>query len=76
MAKKKTDNYGEGLERLEKIVHKLEEEDLELDDMVSAVEEGLELAEQLKGHLENAENRVKKLKQKYKVDSRDADEVV
>lgn len=73
---KKNIEYGDGLAKLEKIVDSLEDNELELDKMVSLVEEGLELAEQLKKHLESAENKVQKLKQKYQLDKGDANEMV
>jgi exodeoxyribonuclease VII small subunit len=76
MAKKKLEKYGEGLEALEKIVHSLEENNLDLDEMVDAVEKGLELAEKLKNHLEVAENKVNALKKKYQVHESDADDLV
>lgn len=66
---KKSDNYGIKLAKLEKIVEDLESENLELDKMISCVEEGLELADGLKKELDEAENKIVKLKQKYHLDN-------
>lgn len=66
---KKSDNYGIKLAKLEKLVEDLESENLELDKMISCVEEGLELADGLKKELDEAENKIVKLKQKYHLDN-------
>lgn len=66
---KKNDNYGTKLAKLEKLVEDLESDNLELDKMISSVEEGLELADSLKKELDQAENKIQKLKQKYQLDN-------
>ncbi|CAO0819757.1 Exodeoxyribonuclease 7 small subunit [Desulfarculales bacterium] len=59
MAKaKKEDGFEQSLRRLEEIVDKLEDEDLELEEAIALFEEGVKLAEACGGRLDTAEKKV------------------
>lgn len=66
--KKVVTDYAVGLQELEKIVKALEDDTLDLDKMLVAVERGLVLAEDLQKYLDNAENKVQQLQKKYRLD--------
>ncbi len=53
--------FEEALQRLEAIVDRLEEGDLELEDALAAFEEGVALAKRCAGQLEDAERRIEVL---------------
>lgn len=66
--KKGVQDYSAGLSELEKIVQSLEDESLDLDAMLVAVERGLVLAEDLQKYLDAADNKVQQLQKKYRVE--------
>lgn len=57
-------SFEEAMEKLEKIVEKLESGELSLEESVKSFEEGIELSKLCKKKLEIAENRVKKIVEK------------
>lgn len=62
MAKKSKDiSFEASFQRLEEIVTALEQGSESLEDSLQLFEEGLKLAESLKGKLKNAENRIQEL---------------
>ena len=61
---KKTVNFESSLKRLEKIVGKLEEGDLSLDETLKLFEEGIGLSQDCQKQLEEAENKVEVLLKK------------
>ena len=54
-------SFEEALHRLEAIVDRLEEGDLELEDALTAFEEGVKLTRRCAGRLEDAERRIEEL---------------
>jgi len=61
MSTEKEQNFEDALKKLEKIVHKLENEDLELEKSLSLYEEGIELSAFCSDVLEKAELRIEKV---------------
>jgi len=59
--KKKNMKFGEGLERLESIVEKLEQEEYELEDMIEKFQEGMELYRDLEHKLKDVEVKINKI---------------
>lgn len=59
--KKKNMKFGEGLERLESIVEKLEQEEYELEDMIEKFQEGMELYRNLEHKLKDVEIKINKI---------------
>ncbi|HSX14419.1 MAG TPA: exodeoxyribonuclease VII small subunit [Candidatus Saccharimonadales bacterium] len=64
---KPSDNFdfGAGLTELEAITTWFESEQVDLDEGLKKFERGMELAEKLRTHLDQVENRVEKIKAKY-----------
>jgi len=62
---KKTFNFGESFEALNKIVDQLESGDIELDKALKQYEEGLKLVAECKKQLTQVENKVKVIREKY-----------
>lgn len=60
-ARKKTASFESGLERLEQIAVQMEGSDIPLDDLMSLYEEGMKLAKELEGKLNEAAGRMKLL---------------
>ena len=58
MTEKKTPNFESSLKRLEQIVGKLEDGDLNLEDTLKLFEEGIGLSQDCQKQLEEAENKV------------------
>ncbi|MBW3538255.1 exodeoxyribonuclease VII small subunit [Candidatus Parcubacteria bacterium] len=58
-------NFAAGLKELEDITAWFESEEVDLDQALSKFERGMQLAAQLRTHLETVENRVEKIKQKF-----------
>lgn len=75
---KKPDNFKQKLDELESIIDWFESEDIDLDTALDSFERGLKLADELKAHLETAENRFSEIKQKFDIenetDIKDAEE--
>ena len=61
MTKKDTANFETSLKRLEKIIEKLEDGDISLEDSVKSFEEGIGLVKECQKQLSQAELKVKKL---------------
>ncbi len=61
MTKKDTLNFETSLKKLEKIVDKLEDGDISLEDSVNSFEEGIGLVKECQKQLSEAELKVKKL---------------
>jgi len=61
MAKKKSEQFEDALNNLEKIVEKLERGDLPLEDSLAAFTEGIRLVQLCHKKLEEAENKVQTL---------------
>ena len=61
MTKKDTVNFEVSLKKLEKIIDKLEDGDISLEDSVKSFEEGIGLVKECKKQLSQAELKVKKL---------------
>jgi exodeoxyribonuclease VII small subunit len=61
MVKKDTANFEASLKKLEKIVLKLEDGDISLEDSVKSFEEGIGLVKECQKQLSEAELKVKKL---------------
>ena len=61
MTKKDTVNFEVSLEKLEKIISKLEDGDITLEDSVKSFEEGIGLVKECQKQLSAAELKVKKL---------------
>ena len=60
-ARKKTASFESGLERLEPIAVQMETSDIPLDDLMALYEEGMKLAKELEGKLNEAAGRMKLL---------------
>ena len=61
MTKKDTVNFETSLQKLEKIIEKLEDGDISLEDSVKSFEEGIGLVKDCQKQLSQAELKVKKL---------------
>ena len=61
MTKKDTVNFETSLQKLEKIISKLEDGDISLEDSVKSFEEGIGLVKECQKQLSQAEFKVKKL---------------
>ena len=61
MTKKDTGNFEVSLEKLEKIIEKLEDGDISLEESVKSFEEGIGLVKECQKQLSQAELKVKKL---------------
>ena len=61
MTKKDTANFEESLQKLEKIIEKLEDGDISLEESVKSFEEGIGLVKECQKQLSQAELKVKKL---------------
>ena len=61
MTKKDTVNFETSLKKLEKIIEKLEDGDISLEDSVKSFEEGIGLVKECQKQLSEAELKVKKL---------------
>ena len=61
MSNKTKNNFEESIERLEKIVNKMESGDSTLEQNLIWFEEGMELIKLCQGHLTEAEKRVQRL---------------
>ena len=61
MTKKDTVNFETSLQKLEKIIEKLEGGDISLEDSVKSFEEGIGLVKECQKQLSQAEHKVKKL---------------
>ena len=61
MTKKDTVNFETSLEKLDKIIEKLEDGDISLEDSVKSFEEGIGLVKDCQQQLSQAELKVKKL---------------
>ena len=61
MSNKTKNNFEESIERLEKIVNKMESGDSSLEKNLIWFEEGMELIKLCQGHLTEAEKRVQRL---------------
>ena len=61
MTKKDTVNFEASLQKLEKIIEKLEDGDISLEDSVKSFEEGIGLVKECQKQLSQAELKVKKL---------------
>ena len=61
MTKKDTLNFEASLQKLEKIIEKLEDGDISLEDSVKSFEEGIGLVKECQKQLSQAELKVKKL---------------
>jgi exodeoxyribonuclease VII small subunit len=61
MSNKTKNNFEESIERLEKIVNKMESGDSSLEKNLIWFEEGMELIKLCQGHLNEAEKRVQRL---------------
>tara|TARA_B100001121_G_scaffold276998_1_gene266646 strand:- start:67 stop:285 length:219 start_codon:yes stop_codon:yes gene_type:complete len=61
MTKKDTVNFEVSLQKLEKIIEKLEDGDISLEDSVKSFEEGIGLVKECQKQLSQAELKVKKL---------------
>ena len=65
MPKQKSFNFAEAFEKLNKIVEQLESGEVDLDKALKEYEEGLKLVQQCKKQLEEVENKVKVIREKY-----------
>ena len=65
MPKTKPFNFAEAFEKLNKIVDQLESGEVDLDKALKQYEEGLKLVSQCKKQLEEVENKVKVIREKY-----------
>ncbi len=70
----KQPDFGARLKELEDITEWFESEDVELDAALAKFERGMELADGLKKDLQQIENRVEVIKQRYDAPSRVAEE--
>ena len=61
MTKKDTANFEESLQKLEKIIEKLEDGDISLEESVKSFEQGIGLVKECQKQLSQAELKVKKL---------------
>ena len=61
MTKKDTANFETSLKKLEKIIEKLEDGDISLEDSVKSFEEGIGLVKECQKQLSRSELKVKKL---------------
>jgi exodeoxyribonuclease VII small subunit len=61
MTKKDTANFEESLQKLEKIIEKLEDGDISLEESVKSFEKGIGLVKECQKQLSQAELKVKKL---------------
>ena len=61
MTKKETVNFEVSLQKLEKIIEKLEDGDISLEESVKSFEEGIGLVKECQKQLSQAELKVKKL---------------
>ena len=61
MTKKDTVNFEESLQKLEKIIEKLEDGDISLEESVKSFEQGIGLVKECQKQLSQAELKVKKL---------------
>lgn len=61
MTKKDTVNFETSLQKLEKIIERLEDGDISLEDSVKSFEEGIGLVKECQKQLSQAELKVKKL---------------
>ena len=68
MTAKKTFNFESAMIELEKIVKRLEGENESLEKSIELFEKGTKLAEQLRGKLDSAEQRIKVLQKDKEVD--------
>ncbi|OGY86219.1 MAG: exodeoxyribonuclease VII small subunit [Candidatus Kerfeldbacteria bacterium RIFOXYA2_FULL_38_24] len=66
LLKNKQNSFSEQLKKLEEIVLLMEQKDVDLEDSVVKLEEGLKLAEKLKAILQKTENKIVSLKNKYR----------
>ena len=62
MSKEKSFNFESEMEELEKIVAQLEEENSSLEQSLDLYEKGVKIAEKLRKHLDDAEQRIEILK--------------
>ena len=69
MPKQKTFNFAQAFEKLNKIVDELEAGEVDLDKALVQYEEGLKMVAQCKTQLEEVENKVKVIREKYEGDS-------
>ena len=58
-------NFGEAFTELEKITHWFEKEEIDLEEGLEKFERGLQLAAKLKTRLQEVENRVEEIKEKF-----------
>ena len=58
-------DFGAKLNELEKITEWFESEEVDLNDALAKFERGMQLADELKKELQQVENRVEKIKQKF-----------
>ncbi len=65
MPKTKQFNFNEAFTKLNKIVEDLESGEVDLDKALKEYEEGLKLVQDCKKQLEEVENKVKVIKEKY-----------
>lgn len=61
-------NFSESFSRLKEIAEEFEQEDVDLEEGIKKFEEGCELAEKLKDRLEEAENKVKEIKDDFDIE--------
>ncbi|MEC7821291.1 MAG: exodeoxyribonuclease VII small subunit [Candidatus Neomarinimicrobiota bacterium] len=62
MSKEKSFKFESAMEELEKIVSKLEGDNASLENSLKLYEQGVEIAEKLRKHLDEAEQRIEVLK--------------
>lgn len=65
MPTKKNIDYQELSQELDQIMAALQNEDIGIDEAVKKYERGMELIELLQGYLEQAENKVEKIKKRF-----------
>ena len=75
MTKEKSFNFESAMEELEKIVTQLEEENSSLEKSLELYEKGVKIAEKLRKHLDDAEQRIEVLK-KNKNSSSDVEDPI
>jgi len=70
MAKKETFSYKEAIEEIEQIIYRLENEEIDLDDLSEKVKRASELISKCKDKLKNTEGEIDKIIHKIEPDKK------